>query len=90
MGHCGVHPDDDLTEALEALLAPDERTGDLATDLVAAAKRSLERRRTNSIHGGRVIAALRELGLSWRDIEQRTGIPRETAMRWSEPPPTTT
>jgi hypothetical protein len=78
----------EVEEALSALLSPGERTGNAVTDLVAAAQRSLERRRTNSIHGGAVIAALRTHGLSWRQIEERTGIPKDTAQRWSTPPPT--
>lgn len=79
-----------VAEALASLLSPAERTGDQVADLVAAARRSLERRRTNSIHGGAVIAALRTHGLSWRDIEQHTGIPKDTAQRWATPPTSTT
>lgn len=86
-----VDPEQALVgEALDALLSPAERTGDQVADLLAAARRSLERRRTNSIHGGAVIVALRTHGLSWREIEQRTGIPKDTAQRWATPPPATT
>jgi hypothetical protein len=78
-----------VAEALAALLSPAERTGDEMADLVAAARRSLERRRTNSAHGGAVIAALHASGLSWRQIEEHTGIAKDTAQRWATPPPTT-
>jgi hypothetical protein len=33
-----------------------------------------------------VIEALREFGLTWRQIERLTGIPKDTAQRWAEPP----
>ena len=46
----------------------------------------MDRRERNSQHGGAVLAALVEQGLSWRQIEQATGIPRTTAQRWAEPP----
>jgi hypothetical protein len=74
-----------VDEALDALLGP-QRTGDLRADLIAGAKEAMERRKRNTEHGGAVIAALREAGMSWRDIEAATGIPRTTAQRWAEPP----
>ncbi len=85
-----MEPDEQaLEDALTSLLAPDERTGDRRTDLVAAARRALERRVRNSRDGGVVIHALHELeALSWRQIEQETGIPQATARRWHEPPQT--
>jgi hypothetical protein len=73
-------------QALEALLG-DTRTGDMRTDLIEAAKEAMRRRVSNTEHGGTVIGALRELGMSWRDIEAATGIARTTAQRWAEPPP---
>ncbi len=73
-------------EALDALLG-DRRKGDPTADLVEAARESQRRRETNSKHGAAVIAALRNMGLSWRDIEKQTGIPRSTAERWGTPPP---
>ena len=85
-----VEPDERALEgALSSLLAPDERTGDRRADLIAAARRALERRFRNSRDGGTVIHALHELeALSWRQIEQETGIPQGTARRWHEPPQT--
>ncbi len=76
----------DVDDALAALLG-DAQTGDLRTDLVEAAKEAMRRRQRNSEQGGTVIAAMREAGMSWREIEQATGIARTTAQRWSEPPP---
>ena len=75
-----------LDEALRSLLG-DARTGDLQADLIAAAREAMNRRERNSADGGAVIAAmLEQLGLSYRDIERLTGIPRATAQRWAEPP----
>ncbi len=74
-----------VAEALDALLGSD-RTGDMRADLIAGAREAMARRERNTEHGGTVIAALRETGASWRDIEQATGIPRTTAQRWAEPP----
>lgn len=72
-------------EALDALLG-EARTGDMRADLIAAAKEAMDRRERNTQHGGAVIAALVEMGLSYRVIEQVTGIPRATAQRWAIPP----
>ncbi|MGQ0777261.1 MAG: hypothetical protein ACT4NY_23080 [Pseudonocardiales bacterium] len=72
-------------EALDALLG-EARTGDMRADLIAAAKEAMDRRERNTQHGGAVIAALVEIGLSYRVIEQTTGIPRATAQRWAIPP----
>ena len=74
-----------LEEALDALLA-DRRTGDLDRDLIEAAKEALDRRIKNTQHGGAVIAAMVERGMSYRDIEKATGTPKSTAARWSVPP----
>jgi hypothetical protein len=74
-----------VDEALGALLG-ERRTGDLRSDLVTAAKEAMDRRERNTAHGGAVIAALHDSGMSWRDIEAITGIPRTTAQRWAEPP----
>ncbi len=75
----------EISEALDALLGP-ERTGDSRADLIAAAREAMDRRIQNSERGGVVIAALRESGMSWREIETATGIPRTTAQRWADPP----
>lgn len=76
-----------MEEALAALLG-DRQGGDLVADLVEGAKEAMHRRQRNTMHGGLVIEALRQAGLSWREIEQRTGIPRTTAQRWAETTPT--
>ncbi len=47
---------------------------------------TMDRRERNTEHGAVVIAALRETGMSWRDVEVATRIPRTTAQRWAEPP----
>lgn len=76
-----------VDEALDALLG-EARTGDLRADLITAAQESMRRREINSQHGGAVLAALHDSeGLSWREIEDATDIPRTTAQRWAEPPP---
>ena len=74
-----------VDEALDALLGP-KRTGDQRADLIAAAQEAMDRRERNTLHGGAVIAALRDSGMSWREIETATGIARTTAQRWAEPP----
>jgi hypothetical protein len=74
-----------VEEALDSLLGSN-RTGDLTADLVAGAREAMDRRERNSLHGGAVIAALVDAGLSYRDIERATGIPRATAQRWATPP----
>ncbi|HEV7831559.1 MAG TPA: hypothetical protein VGP04_22520 [Pseudonocardiaceae bacterium] len=72
-------------EALVNLLG-DRRTADQRADLIAAAREAMRRRESNTTDGGAVIAALVELGLSYRDIERATGIPHVTAHRWATPP----
>lgn len=75
-------------EVLVELLG-DQRTGDAHADLIEAAKEAMRRRRHNTLLGGAVIAALRETGMTYREIEEITGIPRTTAQRWAIPPTTT-
>ena len=75
----------DADEALEALLG-DQRTGDLRIDLIEGLKEAMRRRERNAEHRGAVIAALVDMGLSYRDIEHVTGLPRTTAQRWAMPP----
>jgi hypothetical protein len=67
-------------------LLGDQRTADQRADLIAAAREAMRRRESNTTDGGAVIAALVELGLSYRDIERATGIPHVTAHRWATPP----
>lgn len=74
-----------VDEALDVLLGQ-HRTGDTRADLIAGAQEAMERRVRNTEHGGAVIAALHESGMSWREIETATGIARTTAQRWAEPP----
>lgn len=74
--------EEQLNAALDALLPPDQREGDPVDVLCAAAREALRRRTETVKYGGAVIAALRTLGLSWREIENRTGIPQATARRW--------
>lgn len=74
-----------LDDALDSLIGSN-RTGDRVADLVTAAREAMDRRERNSVHGGLVIAALVEAGLSYRDIERATQIPRATAQRWAAPP----
>lgn len=84
-----THPDhsSDVADAITSLLG-DQQTGDRDHDLIAAARETMEVRRRNSINGGAVLAELRRLGYSWRQIETLTGIPQSSARRWADPPTT--
>lgn len=78
----------DLDDALRDLL-PGGRSGDLYTDLLAAAAEAWRRRQANTDAGAPVIAALVDPRLgasSYRQIERLIGIPRATAQRWATPP----
>jgi carboxylesterase type B len=72
--------------ALDALVPPDQQTGQLHDDLVAAARVTWTRRVENSELGGKVIGALHRDVKSWRIVEYATGIPSATARRWAAPP----
>lgn len=72
-------------DAIEYLLG-DRQTGDETADLWACVEEAWERRHLNTMHGGNAIAALVAKGVSYREIEQRLGIPRSTAQRWAVPP----
>lgn len=74
----------DLDTALHELLPEGSDTDETA--LIAAAREAWRRRQVNTDAGGAVIAELRARGLSWRQVEEATGIPKDTASRWSRPP----
>ncbi|MGH3898969.1 MAG: hypothetical protein ACRDTA_12120 [Pseudonocardiaceae bacterium] len=75
-----------VRDALRDLL-PDRQQHQLnEADLVAAATEAWRRRHVNTEAGAAVIAALLNLGLSYRRIEELTGIPSSTANRWARPP----
>lgn len=75
-----------LEDVLNELLGQ-ARTGDARADLLAAAAVVWDRRGRNTVLGGVILGALHEQeGLSWREVEAATGIPRQTASRWSIPP----
>ena len=74
-----------VEEALAELLGQ-RRTGDVRADLIMGMNEAMQRRERNTELGGAVIAALRDEGLSYRDIENATGVPRTTAQRWAVPP----
>lgn len=81
-----MNVEDALTELLGV-----ERTGDMRHDLIRAARESMRRRKVNSLAGGAVIAALHfDEGMSFREIEQATGIPVATAHGWATPPRSST
>ena len=65
-----------------------ESTSDRRADLIRAAQEAMRRRERNTIDGGAVIAALVEMGMSYRNIERATGIPHVTAHRWATSPRT--
>ena len=73
-----------VDEALAELLG-ERRTGDVRADLIMGLNEAMRRRDRNTELGGAVIAALRDEGLSYRDIENATGVPRTTAQRWKVP-----
>jgi hypothetical protein len=75
----------DVEDALRELL-PDSQTGERRDDLVTAAIEAWRRRHVNTEAGAAVIAALVDLGLSYRKIADLTGIPVTTAHRWAAPP----
>lgn len=77
----------DPRDACEELLGT--MAGDPSMDdLVEAARKAMERRRTNTLVGGVVLQALHdEHGLTWRQIQELTGIDKQTAYRWAQPPP---
>ena len=74
-----------LDDALAELLRND-RTDERQDDLVAAAVEAWRRRHVNTEAGAVVLAALADMGLSYRQIQQLTGIPPSTAHRWANPP----
>ncbi len=76
-----------VEEALQRLLGR-AATGDSEADLWAALEEAWRRRRENIENGGAVIAALRDAGVSEREISRRTGIPRTTLQRWHTAPGT--
>jgi hypothetical protein len=80
----------EMARALNQLLPNEPRHEDVIEDLCLAAREALRRRVENSRDGGLVIAALHDYGLSWHQIETRTGIPTRTARRWADPTPGTT
>lgn len=76
----------DERAALDALVPPDQQTGKLHDDLVAAARTTWKRRVENSELGGKILGALHRDVQSWRIVEYATGIPAATARRWAAPP----
>ena len=72
--------------ALDRLIAPEQQTGNVTADLIAAAKEAWRRRQQNSIDGGAVLAALHRDAASWRALAWATGIPSSTARRWASTP----
>lgn len=57
-----------------------------AEDLVNAIRASMRVRQENSRNGGLVIQALNRNGMSWRDMEEATGVPQATLRGWIDPP----
>ncbi len=74
-----------LDEAPTELLWND-RTSERQDDLVAAAVEAWRRRHVNTEAGAAVLAAQADMGLSYRQIQQLTGIPPSAAHRWANPP----
>jgi hypothetical protein len=74
---------------LDALVPVHERTGNPRKDWAAAVRVAMWRRQENTRLGAAAIAALRELGVTWRDLEKETDVPWATARRWHKRPPGT-
>lgn len=75
------------TEAVKDLLGVVEQDPSRES-LVEAAKVAMQRRRSNTVVGGVVLQALHDdHGLTWRQIAELTGIDKQTAYRWAQPPP---
>lgn len=72
--------------ALDELLSPEQRTGNLADDLTAAAREAWRRRQENTRLGGAVLGALQRDAGSWRAAAWAAGMSVRTARRWSRPP----
>lgn len=76
-----------LSIAVRELLQDIDQVEDPVENLCEAARESMRRRVRNSHDGGLVLAALKHRhGLTWREIERRTGINTRTARRWAKPP----
>jgi hypothetical protein len=73
-------------KALDELVPPERQSGDVASDLAAAAQEAWKRRQANTELGGAVLAALYRDAQSWRTVSYLTGIPTTTARRWAVPP----
>lgn len=79
----------ELTEverrSLDALLPPEEQTGDSRRDLVEAAHamiRRMNQHEADTMHAGAIFNALYRDIRSWRRIQALTGIPFTTARYW--------
>jgi hypothetical protein len=81
-----VEMTDEERAALDALVPPDQQSGDPRADLVAAIRETWRRREENTRLGAAVIRALHRDAGSWRTVEYLTGVPRMTARRWATPP----
>lgn len=80
--------EDDIQAVLDDLIPDRDRSEDLLiAHLCAAAQEIRRRRQANTEAGAVVFAALRDTGLSWRQIEDCTGVPVRTARRWAEQAP---
>ena len=75
-----------ITEVLGEHHQVDQRTGDHRADLIAAARKLVEWRIANTERGAAVIDGMVALDISYRDIEELTGIPKSTAHNWKNPP----
>jgi hypothetical protein len=77
-------------EAFTALLPKDElRTGAPKQDAASAMRNSMKLRENNSGWGAAMVAYMRRIGMSWREMEDLTGIPQATLREWFKKPPRT-
>ena len=75
----------DQRTALELLVPREKRSGDDEADLLAAVREAERRRTENTRDAGAVVRALHDLGWTFRAIEEKTGVPYNTAQRWATP-----
>jgi len=68
------------------VLPPDRRTGDYLNDLAEAARTVCKTMQTAKQHRHVLVLALRNAGLAWETIHDRTGIPTASVRRWVRPP----
>jgi len=72
-----------LSENVLDDLLGDRQTGDRKTDLIAGMVEFVRRQREIMLSGAAIVKVMKsEMGMTYREIEEKTGVPRATAQRW--------